>query len=81
MVGLVGFEPGVGGVTVMTRFAVEVAEEFVIVPLRYPDTPRKSAAIWINPFHVTQFIPLNLAVLAKMGGAFPLVLDMVTVGK
>jgi hypothetical protein len=80
VVGLCGFYPGVGGVTVMTGVAVDVATGFTMVPSRYPDTPRKSPAIWINPFHVTQFIPLNLAVSAKMGGALPPVLDMLVIG-
>ena len=41
---------------------------FVIVPFRYPNTPRLVAAMRINCSHVAKFAPSNFSVLAKIGG-------------
>lgn len=48
-----------------------------IVPSRYPNTPHTSAVIHIRPFQVIQFVPSNLSVSAKIGGAPPPVFNMI----
>lgn len=61
-----------GGVMVMVGMAVGVVVPGLgIVPSRYPDAPRNSAAMQISPFHATQFVPSNLSVSAKIGGVLP----------
>lgn len=61
-----------GGVMVMVGMTVGVVVPGLgIIPSRYPDAPRNSAAMQISPFHATQFVPSNFSVSAKIGGALP----------
>jgi hypothetical protein len=70
-VGAVVVVVGDGGNGVVRGFGPVLAAGLMIVPSRYPDTLRNSEAIRIIPLHDTQLVPLNFAVSAKMGGAFP----------